>query len=372
MTQYRMGKPEERDEIVDLANYAFGIDFEKILPKVYHENDQSYEITMVAENKEGKLVSQIALLPQALHVGTHELRAKFLGGVAVHPRARGEGHMKVLMTRWLDEMRGTSDISILSGQRQRYEYFGYTAGGIKCEYTITRANVRHVMENIDSRGISFLPLFELENAEAFASTINTSRLAYIPREPRLIQKIFASFGQAPIGIVCEDTLIGYLVKDHSGTVISELSVTSAEDIRKIMKAYFDTYAIDQVRISLPEYEMESNAVLSVFAENYKTEASNMYNIFDFANVLEAYLTLKFHTIGLSPGVFSAIMDDQPVTIRVDQSGVHVEREAWPEAVVLDKMEAQKLILTPFGRYMDVAAPKDWFPLPIFWYLVDCF
>lgn len=107
---------------------------------------------MVAEHKEGKLVSQIALLPQALYVGTLELRAKFLGGVAVHPRARGEGHMKVLMTSWLDEMRGTSDISILSGQRQRYEYFGYTAGGIKCEYTITRANVRHAMENIDSRG----------------------------------------------------------------------------------------------------------------------------------------------------------------------------------------------------------------------------
>ncbi|GLX66900.1 GNAT family N-acetyltransferase [Paenibacillus glycanilyticus] len=372
MTPYRMARPEERDEIIDLANYAFSIDFEKILPKVYHENDQSYAITKVAENKDGKLVSQIAVLPQTLHVGAQELRAKFLGGVAVHPRARGEGHMLALMTSWLEEMKGTTDISILSGQRQRYEYFGYTSGGTKYEYTISKANVRHALKAIDSKGITFSPLFELEDAVQFADQSNTSRLAYVSRETELLEKILSSYGQIPVGISFEDKQIGYLIKDHSGTAITELSVTDTEDIRKIIKAYFDRYAIDQVKISLPEYDLAYNAVLSDFAEGYKVEASNMYNIYDFANVLEAYLTLKFNTIGLSYGLFSAIMDDQPVTIRVDQAGVQVERKAMPEAVVLDKMEAQKLILTPFGRHMDVAAPKDWFPLPVYWYVVDCF
>ena len=372
MAQYRMAKPEERNEFIDLANYAFGIDAEKLLSKVYHENDQSYAITKVAVNEEGKLAAQVAVLPQSLYTGAKELRAKFLGIVSVHPRARGEGHMKALMTSWLEEMKGNSDISILSGQRQRYEYFGYSSGGIKMEYTISKANVRHALKNINSSGITFSPLFELKDAEKLVSQMNESRLAYVSREPLLIQNILTSYAQTPIGILYEDTLIGYLLMNSSGTAISELSVRSAEDIRKVVKAYFEKYSIDQVNITLPEYETASNEVLSTFSENYKIEASNMYNIFDFANVLEAYLTLKFNTIGLSPGVFSAIMDNQPVTIRVDQSGVNIEREAMPEAVVLDKMEAQRLILTPFGRYMNLSVPHDWFPLPIYWYAVDCF
>lgn len=66
------------------------------------------------------------------------------------------------------------------------------------------------------------------------------------------------------------------------------------------------------------------------------------------------------------------MDGQPITARVDESGVTVERTAKPDAVVLDKMQAQALLLTQHSRYMSVTAPLGWFPLPLFWYKVDKF
>ena len=98
----------------------------------------------------------------------------------------------------------------------------------------------------------------------------------------------------------------------------------------------------------------------------------MFQIFDFANVLEAYLSLKQKTLGLALGEFSAVLDGQPVTVYADENGVSVERTAKPGAAVLDKLQAQEFLLSEYGRFMDVQAPVGWFPLPVFWYAADSF
>lgn len=46
--------------------------------------------------KEEKPAALIAVLREELEVGGKALQAGFVGTVSVHPKARGEGHMKVL------------------------------------------------------------------------------------------------------------------------------------------------------------------------------------------------------------------------------------------------------------------------------------
>ena len=372
MARYRKARPEEREDYIDLANYAFGIDFEKLLPKVYHDQDQSYAITKVAEDEEGRLVSEVAVLPQTVRSGGHALCAGYLGIVSVHPRARGKGHMKALMDRWLDEMRGSCDLSVLDGQRQRYEYFGYTSGGIQWTYTINRSNICHALRDVDASGIAFEPLFHQKGMETFAVRLNEARPAYVSRDAENIQRILTSYHQTPFAIMEGGKPVGYFLSNQQATEISEMALSDSGSVERIVKAYFDRFSVETMTIRLPESDREFNTAFSLFAESYRVEPSGMFNIFQFANVLEMYLNLKHCTQGLSPGVFSAVMDGQPVTIRVDDGGVSVTRDALPSAVVLNKMETQRLILTPFGRHKGISAPSDWFPLPLFWYAVDCF
>ena len=109
MTTYRTAKPEEFLDLIDFANFVFShdivpFDFAKLLPKVYGSDKNTSNIHKVAVSDDGKLRAEIACLPQTVHVCGRTLRAGFIGTVSVHPRARGEGHMKALMNAWIDEV----------------------------------------------------------------------------------------------------------------------------------------------------------------------------------------------------------------------------------------------------------------------------
>lgn len=370
MVTYRTAAPHEREAYIDLANYAFRLDFETLMPKAYDKGLDTSALHKVAADEEGRLRAQVAVFPETLRVGDSVLRAGYLGTVSVHPRARGEGHMKALMNLWLEELRGTCDMVVLYGQRQRYEYFGFTLGGVKFKYSIGEANVRHGLRQADAAGITFSPLFEVEGGAEFAYSMNTSRLAYVERNVEQMPLILSTLYQHALAVLDHDKLIGYLVVNEAGNEVSEFTVKQPGDIARTLKAYREYSGAERITVETPEYDLPLNTVLGSIAEDFVIENSDMYHILDFANVLQAYLTLKFRTTGITHGEFSAVMDGQPVTARVDAEGVTVERLARPDAVILSKQEAQALLLTQHSRYMAVPAPAGWFPLPLFWYKSD--
>ncbi len=370
MVEYRMARPNEREECIDLANYAFRLDFETLMPKAYGKDAGSPAMHRVAADEQGRLRAQVAIYPETLTVCDHHLRIAYLGTVSVHPRARGEGHMNVLMNMWLEELRESYDMIVLYGQRQRYEYFGFTLGGVKVKYTIGDANVRHGLKQVEDKGITFRPLLEVEGAEAFAHRLNAERSAYVHRDPRQMPLILTTLYQQALAVQRDGSLIGYILANEAGDEISEFAMDNADDIARTVKAYMAYRGTERIVIYAPEYEIPLNVALGRIAEDFIIETSDMYHIVDFANVLKAYLTLKHRTTGLAAGEFSAILDGQPVTARADTDGVTVERSAKPGAVVLGKEEAQTLLLAQHGRYLSVPAPAGWLPLPIFWYKVD--
>lgn len=370
MFNYRNAKKEEYYEFIDLINYVFKVDFEKVLPKTFNINYDFQNITKVAEDEKGKLIAGVCVLPQQITVGKNSLKADFLGGVAVHPRHRGENHMKALINMWLDEMKDSCDMSVLTGQRQRYEYFGYTPGGVQWEYTVNTHNIRHALKDISCKEIVVKPLAESEGGCEFVADFNNRRAVNVYRNADDVDKIMYCYRQHPFCVYENGNIIGYFVTSLNREEISEFALCDYKNTKKVLKAYFEYFKTEKVTVMLPEYEKELHKELIGFAEDYKSKPNCNANIFNFANVIKAYLKLKNETHKLSYGKLSVVLDNQPVTITVDDSGVTVENKAEDDAVVLDKLKAQELLLTHKGRYMDIDVPCDWFPLPLFWYRVD--
>ena len=121
MTEYRLAKPEEWEDCIELANYVFSTahrphDFEQLIPRVYQAGPEMARIHRVAVAENGRLRAEIAVLPQQMAAGGKLLRAGYVGSVSVHPKARGEGHMKRLLGDWITDLEGTCDLLALDGQ----------------------------------------------------------------------------------------------------------------------------------------------------------------------------------------------------------------------------------------------------------------
>lgn len=370
MFTYRASKPEEREAYIELGNHAFGFDSEALLPKIYAPSLDTSFIHKVGVNEEGKICAGAAVLPQTVTVGSHKLYTGFLGMVAVHPEYRKQGHMKKLIDMWIKEATGKYDMLVLWGQRQRYEYFGFTGGGISRQYVIEKPNIHHGLKNVKCVGITFCPFFEVDGAAAFAEKLNKTRKIYMERKEQEIPLLFRSLKQKATAVIKDGELVGYMITDTSGTTISEFALTSFADTKPVIKAYFGFMKCDRISVIVPDYEKELNADLGEFAEQCIVDGDCMYNIFDYASVLEACLKLKHASVGLSFGVFSAVLDKQAVTVEVNEEGVCVKRSAEPDAIQLDKMQAQALLLSEYGRFHDIPVARDWFPLQMFWYIVD--
>ena len=71
------------------------------------------------------------------------------------------------------------------------------------------------------------------------------------------------------------------------------------DREKAVKAYMEYAGTEEIMIFSSAYDCILNKCIGRFAESYSECPSGMYQIFDFANVLEAYLTLKQRTLAVS-------------------------------------------------------------------------
>lgn len=329
MTEYRLAKPEEWEDCIELANYVFSTahrphDFEQLIPRVYQAGPEMARIHRVAVAENGRLRAEIAVLPQQMAAGGKLLRAGYVGSVSVHPKARGEGHMKRLLGDWITDLEGTCDLLALDGQRQRYAYFGFTPGSEKYTFYLDVANVRHTWKNGER--------------------------------------------------------IGYLAL-CGGNQVVEAEVLEEQDFVPALAAYLKENALDSLFISIPVYETGKAAALSEVCEGFTKErcGSAMYRIFEFADVIEAMLTMKAETMGISDGTWSAVLEGQPLTVTVKDGTVTVTREAHPGADVLNREQAQELLLSPLASKGSKVPseiwkniPSDWFPLPLYCATADEF
>ena len=94
----------------------------------------------------GRVVSQLFLLPALLHTQDGALRADYLFAAATHPEFRGQGIMAALLseTRAFCSDRGKDAIVLLPGSSALYRYYaacGYETAFFRNRQTVSRAEL---------------------------------------------------------------------------------------------------------------------------------------------------------------------------------------------------------------------------------------
>ena len=69
--------------------------------------------------------------------------------------------------------------------------------------------------------------------------------------------------------------------------------------------------------------------------------------------------MKAETMGISDGTWSAVLEGQPLTVTVKDGTVTVTREAHPGADVLNREQAQELLLSPLASKGSKVPSEIW-------------
>ena len=377
MVEYRKAVHADYNELIDLADLVFSYayepyDFVAILPKLYKEElfDPSQHY-IVKEN--GKIVALVGSYPSTFHVCEVPLKMSGIGIVTVHHRFRSKGYMKQLLHMALEDMRkGGMDFSCLQGQRQRYEYFGYTPCGSGLSFTCTAVNIRHNLAKLPPVTLALKEITSDSRMELDKwHQLHVKKKAYFDRPREVFYEILNSWRNTPMGIWQADKLIGFFLASKDRKSISELYLTDMSMLTQALDAYLRTFKQERVEVKASPTDTELLAELSTFAQGFTASNAFHYNVFNYPKVIGAFLKLKSKDVALPDGEFTlgiAGVCNLKISVRSNEPVVSVTEEA--PRFVLSHLEAMRLIFSPVSTYSSGpmqgnAFARALFPLPLF-------
>jgi len=375
---YRKATENDREKYVDFANLVFSNahvphDFEALIPKVYARHRKTAYMQNIAVRDDGAIRGLVAVMPNTLRIMDTELKTGYLGTVSVHPYARGEGHMKKLMAMALDTAASDgTDIVMLGGQRQRYEYFGFTKGGVSLNHRVTATNLRHVIGNAD---VSNIEIFEIKENDAEiiekCRALHNALKVSAERSSEDFHIICSTWYASPKAINVDGEFTGFMVARGEG--LSELRLKDQKLVPYVLKKYMQYANVERVGLSTGAYEVELNRELAKLEEGLDIGTPEMMHIFNFPKVIGALMALKASYARLEDGIKAFVIDGKPMTVRVENGVPCVTDELSEGAVELTAMQAQRLFLGFDGSLIvGDMLPLGWSNLPLYMSHVDAF
>ena len=369
MITYRKARPEDRAKYIDFINMVFSMtwiphNFKTLLPKVYADGRETDDMQNIAVDEAGNIRALIAVLPGTMHVGGQVLRTGYVGTVSVHPFARGEGHMKALMRMAIDGAKADGvDLMLLGGQRQRYEYFGFTPGGVETRYEIRQANVRHALKDVDTSGLTFAPLEDAaEGLVDAAFALHESQPVRMDRPRPDFVCILQSYGQKPFAVLRNGEFAGYLAASAELDEFSEIVLCDPSLYPAVVKGWMTAQNTARLRVAAAAYDVELNRAIAAFAEEERLGNAEQLRVLNWPRVLRALLPLSGAVRPLQDGALSLWIDGQPLTITAQNGAVTVETCAPEDAPRLTGNQAQRRLFSFFAGFDGPLAPAGWLPL----------
>jgi hypothetical protein len=364
------GTPEMYDDLMDFMNYVFGFngddrDFVKLLPKLYKpEYDPCHSNYVVTEN--GKLRAAIGAFDSELSVNGEILKSRGIGNVAVHPYSRSKGYMKDCMHLALRDMiEDGVDFSILGGQRQRYQHFGFEHAGQEISVGVDRGNLRRAFENVPLTPLEFRDV-NADDAELLdrIHALHAAKPVHTIRPRAAFYDIARSWRSSLTAILKDGNFRGYFIGG-----LGELTLADHADTVDVVRNYVAQRG--DVHLSFPVWETDLLARITRFGGGISFDHCEMFNILNYPHVIAALLRFKAKREELGDGELSLFIrgfaGDVSVRIAVKNNEVSVEEGASDCALALGHLEAISFLCGLWSPYRLALTPavRSWFPLPFY-------
>lgn len=375
-------KASEFEEAIDFLDLVFSraygpTHFSEMLPLCYQPTEEHMAHNF-AIRESGRLRAIVGLFPAQIQAGDSVLNLGGIGGVSSHPNDRGKGWMKLLMNRCIEEMENTNtDLSFLTGLRQRYRYFGYEKTGVLLKYQVSKTNLRHSFkDSVNHSKLFFEPIRSsdvayLEKAKA----LHDAQPFYCIRPQSDFYLYLLSMNTQPwAALYPSGELAGYLVADKKRRRITEIFAESDSVFADMLFQWLSQQNTAETGIFLAPWQENYARCLGGFAEEYTLTDNGNWRIFNWEKVLQALLKIKNTQHPLRDGSLVIGIDGYgAIYISVKPGTIECGKTTAKPDLELDTFYAMRILLGHFPAVFVKKMPQgvrelaeDWFPLPLSW------
>lgn len=403
---YVRGTAADTEDILDFADMVFSMehnrtDFVKIYPKAYAEERRHIPLHHMI--KEGnKIRALVDIYPLTLKIGSHTLKAAYVGTVSVHPNSRGKGYMITLMEKAQEQaLNDGFDIMLLDGDRHRYQHFGFESVGIKTVFSFKIRNVWYCCNDLYPQEEQIKYRFELlePNQPDFEEVLDKLYTMYQHRivTARSREEFWwcLQSEQAETYAVYydkKDILVGYLNISKDWETIEEFEVTAISQIPQILYCFMDAFDLDVLSVCVGTDELGKIEYLDKVSKVWLNGALRKMRILNYKNTLKFLMEWKQNICLLQDGEYCiGVIDSAQNMLGAYQISVTKEEsmdgksrifvqetDTEPDIVLEEKKLIQALTTNYYFHLQNTTknplgtAPAGWFPLPFYLPNADAF
>lgn len=374
------GTKNDEKELIETLDKVFFSEEEEIrfltlLPKLYKEQYKPAENNIILK-EDGVIKAAVGCFPVDAVAAGRKMKIMGIGNVAVTEDCRRKGYMIDLMNMALENMIAEGyDYSLLGGQRQRYEYFGYVPAGNGISFTINKGNISRI-RNGNTETDFTAEILEENNTDAIAKikALYDDMPFRAERKAENLFDILCSWGCRPYVVCKNGEFKGYFSMKKN--YVAEVKAVNAEDLLDIFLCIMKTFEIESITYTVPAYDTETCDYMTKRCCGMSFCHVEQLNVFNYAKFIEAFLTIKAERMNLCSGTLNVLVHgyakDEMLAITVDGKTVTVaETDAVPD-VELDKLEAVAFFAGQFAvkRLSLPAFAQNWFPVDFFMFGLD--
>ena len=284
----------DKQEIIEFIDYVFSKahrphDFATLLPKVYGAcGDGAAHHFVVRED--GRIAAAVLAYPVMMHIGGRALMTLGVGSVSTHPACRGKGYMKLLMDAVDERAREMgAAFAVLSGERQRYAYYGYEYGGYQMNAVLTPSNVRHALRDAHVQGMEIRAM--TDGDAPWAMALMQREPCYYDRWEDAFTDILRSWNNEPFVVSRDGRPVGYgtLRRNPDICRIAELLLEDESDLPAVMKLLSARHG--KLGAIAAPWQKERAAWYSAVCADFSIGPCHAWKIYDEARMRRAMAML---------------------------------------------------------------------------------
>lgn len=370
-----LGNKSDEKELIEALDEIFfseeDNDFLSLLPKLYKDRYNPGEHNVLIK-EDGVIKAAVGCYPMDVTAGGRKLRLMGIGNVAVAKDCRRKGYMIELMNASLEKMIAEGyDYSLLGGQRQRYEHFGYVPAGSSMRFTINKGNISRIRNGNTETSFTAKLLTE-DNAEAIEiiKELNDAMPFRVERKAEDMINILRSWKCVPYAVYGGDEFKGYFVFNSKDN-LAEFRVLRTEDMLEFFLCAMQVMESESLSFTVPVYDAEVCDYMAKRCCGMALCHVDQLNILNYKNFVEAFLAIKAQRINLCSGTLNVLVHgyakDESLSITVDGKNVTVAQTDAKPDVELDNLEAVAFFAGNYSakRLSLPAFAQNWFPVDFF-------